>query len=133
MNESLDRKITTGSLLRFAMPTIISNVFMGLYSTVDGVFVSRLVGTDALSAVNIMIPVILFSNAAGAMLGAGGNAIIARKLGEGKEQEAREDLTFLSLIMVLSSIVLVVLGLIFIRPLIYFLGADEALYPYCYA
>ena len=133
MNESLDRKITTGSLLRFAMPTIISNVFMGLYTTVDGVFVSRLVGTDALSAVNIMMPVIMFSNAVGAMLGSGGNAIIARKLGEGKQQEAREDLTFLSLIMVLSSIVLVVLGLIFIRPLIYFLGADEALYPYCYA
>lgn len=133
MSESLDRKITAGSLLRFALPTIISNIFMGLYTSVDGVFVSRLVGTDALSAVNIMIPVIMFSNAVGAMLGSGGNAIIARKLGEGKEREAREDLTFLSIVMVLSSIVLVVLGLIFIRPLIYFLGADEALYPYCYA
>ena len=133
MSESLDRKITAGSLLRFALPTIISNIFMGLYTSVDGVFVSRLVGTDALSAVNIMIPVIMFSNAVGAMLGSGGNAIIARKLGEGKEREAREDLTFLSIIMVLSSIVLVVMGLIFIRPLIYFLGADEALYSYCYA
>ena len=133
MSESLDRRITAGSLMRFALPTIISNVFMGLYTSVDGVFVSRLVGTDALSAVNIMIPVILFSNAVGAMLGTGGNAIIARKLGEGKDREAREDLTFLSIVMVLSGIVLVALGLIFIRPLIYFLGADEALYPYCYA
>lgn len=132
MSNALDHKVTTGSLLKFALPTIISNIFMGLYTTVDGVFVSRLIGTDALSAVNIIFPIIIFSNAIGAMLGTGGNAIIARKLGEGKEEEARQDLTFLSIVMVLASIVLVLLGLLFIRPLIYFLGADEALFDYCY-
>lgn len=132
MSNALDHKVTTGSLLKFALPTIISNIFMGLYTTVDGVFVSRLIGTDALSAVNIIFPIIIFSNAVGAMLGTGGNAIIARKLGEGKEEEARQDLTFLSIVMVLASIVLVLLGLLFIRPLIYFLGADEALFDYCY-
>lgn len=133
MSNSLDRKITTGSLLKFALPTIISNIFMGLYTTVDGVFVSRLIGTDALSAVNIALPIMIFSNAIGAMLGTGGNAIIARKLGEGKEEEARQDLSFLSIMMVLSGIILVILGLIFIKPLIYFLGADETLFDYCYA
>lgn len=132
MSNALDHKVTTGSLLKFALPTIISNIFMGLYTTVDGVFVSRLIGTDALSAVNIIFPIIIFSNAVGAMLGTGGNAIIARKMGEGKEEEARQDLTFLSIVMVLASIVLVLLGLLFIRPLIYFLGADEALFDYCY-
>ena len=35
MSESLDRKITAGSLLRFALPTIISNIFMGVTAIIS--------------------------------------------------------------------------------------------------
>ena len=88
MNSSLNRKISIASLLRFSLPTIISMVFMGFYTTVDGIFVSRLVGTDALSAVNIVWPMITAALAVGTMLGSGGSAIVARKLGAGKPEEA---------------------------------------------
>lgn len=127
----LEHPITFRWLIVFAMPTIISVVFMNLYSTVDGVFVARLVDTDALSAINITVPMIYLSSALGMMFGTGGNALVAKKIGEGKQQEAREDFSLLMAVAFVFSIVLTVLCLIFLDPLCRFLGSDEALLPYC--
>ena len=50
MIQALDRDISYGMLIRFALPTIASNIFMSIYTAVDGMFVARLVGQEALSA-----------------------------------------------------------------------------------
>lgn len=54
----LAKDFNTGSLLKFAFPTISMMLFMGLYTIVDTIFVSRFVNTNALSAINIVCPVI---------------------------------------------------------------------------
>ena len=89
MSYSIAKDFRFFSLLRFALPTMIMMVFMSLYTIVDGIFISRLVGTDALSATNIVYPVLNLVIAIGVMLATGGSAIIAKKMGEGKTQEAR--------------------------------------------
>ncbi len=50
----LDQKWNAGSLLRFAFPTIVMMIFMGLYTIVDTIFVAQFVNTDALSSINIV-------------------------------------------------------------------------------
>ena len=50
--------VTFRNVLKFAVPTIIMTVFMSFYTMVDGLFVSNLIGTDALSAVNLTAPII---------------------------------------------------------------------------
>ena len=57
------RPVTLGNILRFAVPTISMTVFMSFYTMVDGLFVSNLIGTDALSAINLTAPVIQFVTA----------------------------------------------------------------------
>ena len=54
----LAKDFNTRSLLKFAFPTISMMLFMGLYTIVDTIFVSRFVNTNALSAINIVCPVI---------------------------------------------------------------------------
>ena len=65
MNQTLklEHPVTTRWLLRFALPTIISNIVMNIYSTVDGIFVARWVNTDGLSAINITMPMIFLISA----------------------------------------------------------------------
>ncbi len=46
------------SLIRFAFPSMVMMLFMGLYTIVDTMFVLRFVGTDALPSINIVCPVI---------------------------------------------------------------------------
>ena len=57
MSTSINQNFTTRSLLKFALPSIIMMVFMSCYTIVDGIFVSRFVGSNALSAVNIVYPI----------------------------------------------------------------------------
>lgn len=78
MSYSIAKDFRFFSLLRFALPTMIMMVFMSLYTIVDGIFISRLVGTDALSATNIVYPVLNLVIAIGVMLATGGSAIIAK-------------------------------------------------------
>lgn len=79
------------SLLRFALPTIIMMIFMGIYTVADTIFVARLVNTDALCAMNIVCPAINLIVGFGTMLATGGSAIIARKMGAGEEKRASGD------------------------------------------
>ena len=51
------RPVTLTNILRFAVPTIAMSVFMSFYTMVDGLFVSNLIGTSALSALNLVYPV----------------------------------------------------------------------------
>ena len=68
MSNSLNQNFKTLSLLKFALPSMIMMVFMSLYTIIDGIFVSRLVGESALSAVNIVWPVICILIAIGVFL-----------------------------------------------------------------
>ena len=54
----LEHKIELRWLILFALPTIFSNIFGNLYTAVDGIFVARFVDTDALSAINISMPML---------------------------------------------------------------------------
>ena len=131
MSNSIAKDFKFFSLLRFALPTMVMMIFMSLYSIVDGIFISRLLGTNALSAANIVYPVISIVFAVGIMLSTGGSALIAKKLGEGKEKEAREDFSFLTLISFLFGIAILLIGNIFIEPIVRALGSTDALLPYC--
>ena len=53
---------------------IAPTAFMNLYSTADSVFAARWIHTDALSAINIAMPLIYLTSALGMMFGSGGAA-----------------------------------------------------------
>lgn len=129
----LEHDVSFRWLLLFALPTIFSSIFANLYTTVDGVFVAQWVNTDALSAINITLPMTYLASALGMIFGTGGNALVAKKIGEGKAQEAREDFSLLMAVAFIFSVVLAILCFIFLDPLCRFLGSDEALLPYCHA
>lgn len=127
----LDQPIHLQKLIRFALPTIVSTVFLSVYSSVDGMFVARLVNTDALSAVNIVMPLIFIASGIGTMFGSGGNALVAKKLGQNKPQEAKEDFTLLIVVSFIVSFIIVGICALFLKPILQFLGADSVLLPYC--
>lgn len=104
------KPVTLRNIFKFAVPTIAMTVFMSFYTMVDGLFVSNLIGTNALSAINLTAPIIQIVTAISTMLATGGSAVIMKKMGEKKEDEAKEDFTFLILVNVLVGILMCVLG-----------------------
>ena len=125
----LDQKWSAGSLLRFAFPTIVMMIFMGLYTIVDTIFVAQFVNTDALSSINIVCPIINVTVGLGTMIATGGNAIVSRKMGAGENQEAKEDFTLLIITGAVIGFAIFIIGTI--DKIIYALGASDLLFPYC--
>lgn len=128
---SLSKKFTFGSLLLFALPTTLTMMIRSLYCIVDGIFISRYVGTNALSATNIVFPMIYVIIAIATMLAMGSNAIIAKKLGEGKNDEARGIFSMIVLSGIIIGILLTLLGNLFLEPLVRLLGASTILLQDC--
>lgn len=91
-----EKPVTLQNILKFAVPTIAMTVFMSFYTMVDGLFVSNLIGTDALSAINLTAPLIQLVTAISTMLATGGSAVIMKKMGEGKIDEAKYSIIFYS-------------------------------------
>lgn len=132
MNNSLTMKHNARSLLKFAMPTIVMTVFMSLYTMVDGIFVANFVSADALAGLNLVIPGLSVLVAFSVLISAGGSVVISRKLGEGKEDEARGDLSFIVALTIVFGAVVTLLAQIFARPILGVLGATENLYAVAY-
>ncbi len=126
-----EKPVTLKNILKFAVPTIAMSVFMSFYTMVDGLFVSNLIGTDALSAINLTAPVIQLVTAVSTMLATGGSAVIMKKMGEQKAEEAREDFTFLILVNVAVGFAMCGLGYLLMDPLFAGMGLSAEVTGYC--
>ena len=133
MSNGLIQQHNAKSLLVFAFPTIVMMVFMSLYTMVDGIFVANFVSADALAGLNLVIPALSALVSLSVMISAGGGVVISRKLGEGKDREAREDLSFIVLLTVLFGGAITVLGIIFADPVLRLLGTTDSLYEMAHA
>lgn len=115
------------TLFRFTLPSVIMMIVTSVYSVVDGLFVSNVAGDTALAAVNIIFPLPMIVGAFGFMLGTGGSAEVARVMGMGEGEKARQYFTTLMLVVMGGGTVISALCIAFLRPLAILLGASELL------
>lgn len=131
MSKSIGSKFTPLSLLAFSFPSIIMMVFMSMYTIVDGIFISRYLGSSALSSANIVYPLVNVLEAVGVMLATGGSAVVAKKMGEGKYREARDNFSFFTVIGLAACILFMIAGCVFTTKISYLLGSDDKLLADC--
>ncbi|MCF0105457.1 MAG: MATE family efflux transporter [Holdemanella sp.] len=130
MDNTFDRKFTFFPLLKFAFPCILMQLYISIYSSVDGFFVSRYVGTTAFSGLNIAYPLINLGLGFAIMLAVGAGAYISKEMGEQKFDQARKDFSFLTILSFLCGVIFTILGLLFLNPILKGLGATDSLMPY---
>lgn len=128
MVNPLSREINFKSILLFTLPTICMMMFLSLYTIVDGVFVSAFVSTDALSSLNLVYPVINIIMGVVFMITTGSCAVVAKKMGEGKTLEAKQNFTFVYIVSFVITIVFAILVNVFMDPILSFLGTNDTLY-----
>ena len=123
----LSDHFTFSRLIRFVLPSIAMMLCTSLYSIVDGFFVSNYVGKTSFAAVNLMMPVLMAVAAIGFMIGTGGTAIVARKLGEGEKENANRYFSMLVYVGILLSTIVSVAGFVFMPSIARLLKADGKL------
>lgn len=129
-------KMTYFQFIKYLVPSVMTMIFLSFYTTIDGFFVSKYAGSDALAGINIVIPITCVTFGIAVMLATGSGAIIGDKLGRKKEQEANEIFTFITIVLLIFAILFTIAGILFLEPICIFLGSSERLLehvlPYAY-
>ncbi len=123
----LSDHFTYRKLLQFTFPSIVMNIFTSLYSIADGWFVASFVGKTEFAAINLIMPALYILGTFGYMFGAGGSALIAKTLGEQQKSRANRLFSLVVLVSLALSVLMMILGFIFMRPITMALGAEGAL------
>ena len=131
MKIQLSSHFTYKKLFYFCLSPVIMMIFTSIYGVVDGFFVSNFVGKVPFAAINLVMPFIMILGGVGFMIGTGGSALIAKTLGEDNPELANRYFTMLVKLTVVLGILLSLIGIVFIRPISYLLGATDAMINDC--
>ena len=131
MKIQLSEHFSYKKLLRFTLPSIIMMIFTSIYSVVDGFFVSNFAGKTPFAAVNFIMPFLMILGAFGFMFGTGGSALISKTMGEGDKERAKRLFSLFIYVSAGCGVVVAAAGIIFIRPVAAFLGAEGTMLDDC--
>lgn len=112
----------TGLLIKQAVPASIGILVMSLNILVDTIFVGNWIGSIAIAAINVVLPVSFFIAALGMAIGIGGSSIISRALGANDREKAKRTFGNQITVTLVITILCVLFGLLFIDSLVYSFG-----------
>lgn len=110
---------------KFALPAVVSMLVNALYNIVDQIFIGQGVGYLGNAATTVAFPIVTIVLAVATLLGAGGSAYAAIRLGEKKDSEAEKTLSNVFILLTVIGVVIAVLGLLFLEPILTLFGATE--------
>ena len=112
-----------------AGPTIVSMLVTSFYNMADTFFVGK-IGTSGTGAGGIVFSVMAIIQAFGFFFGHGSGNYVSRKLGEKDFEEASRMAATGFVSAFLAGLVIMIVGLIFLEPLCYLLGATPTILPH---
>ena len=122
-------------LTQFSVPAIISCLINSIYNIVDQIFIGQGVGYRGNAATTVAFPIMVILLAFGNMTGAGSSAFAAIRLGEGNDKLAKKCLSNAFVFSFILGIIIMILGILFLKPLLWLFGAKDAVimdYSYDY-
>ncbi|MDQ2086603.1 MATE family efflux transporter [Herbivorax sp. ANBcel31] len=119
-------------LFKFSIPAIVGMMVNALYNIVDRMFIGRSgdLGSNGLEAITIVFPIMFILLAIAILFGIGGATLFSIRLGEKKQEEAEKALGNGFSLLIISGLVFMILGQIFLVPLLSLFGAKEEIMPY---
>ena len=130
--ERMIKQAIPSLILTLALPTTISMLVTNIYNMADTYFVST-VGTSATGAVGIVFGLMAILQAFGFMFGHGAGANISRRLGAKRVEEARIFASPSFFGSLFFGALIAILGLTFLKPLMYLMGSTSTILPYARA
>lgn len=115
-------------LIKQAVPASIGILVMSLNILVDSIFVGNWIGSIAIAAINVVLPVSFFIGALGMAIGIGGSSIVSRALGAGNKEKALKTFGNQTTLTLLITIFMAIVGLVYVDSLIPAFGGKGAIF-----
>ncbi|MBQ3913099.1 MAG: MATE family efflux transporter [Lachnospiraceae bacterium] len=111
------------TMLSLSIPAILGMVVIGLYNFMDAVFVGRMVGPEAMTAVKVSYPFTLLNSGISTLIGTGSASVLSRAIGKKDRQTVDKIMGNLIAWVLILSLIITAIGLIFTKPLLSLSGA----------
>lgn len=119
------------AVAKLAIPTVISQIVVILYSLADTFFVGQIGDPNQLAALSITFPIFTLLTAVANLFGIGANSVIARSLGKNDDRTAKKASSFgFWASFIVTAILAVILG-VFMKPILTFFKADTYTFSFC--
>ncbi|MEG0367394.1 MAG: MATE family efflux transporter, partial [Coprobacillus sp.] len=115
----------TKTIVIFAIPLMIGNLFQQLYNMVDTMVVGRCIGTNALASVGATSPVVQLLIGLIIGLTSGLSLVIAQKFGAGDTKATKKSIINGLYLTIIISIIIMILGLALNRSLFELINTSE--------
>lgn len=114
-------------LLKYSIPAIISMMVNALYNVVDRMFIGNIpgVGPMAITGLGVTLPIMTILVAFGTLIGVGATTMVSIRLGEGKRDDAEKIIGNSFTLTIIISILITILGLLFLNNILSIFGASE--------
>lgn len=116
-------------LLRYAAPSIFAMGASAIYNLCDSIFIGNYVGTLALSAMALTFPLMSLLGAIGSMLNIGGASQTAVMMGRNDKDQATAILNGVMKLGLCTGVAVTILGMLFLKDILYLMGATDATLP----
>lgn len=127
-SEELGKEPIGKLLIKQAVPASIGILVMSLNVLVDSIFVGNWIGSIAIAAINVVLPVSFFIAALGMAIGIGGSSIISRALGANNHEKALKTFGNQITLTLLVTVTMVTLGLYYVDNLIPAFGGKGSIF-----
>ncbi len=125
--EQLFREVpVTRALFSLAVPTIISQMINLIYNVVDAFFIGRTGNAYMMAATSLTLTLVMMNVALSNLFGIGGGSLVARLMGAGDREKARQVSAFSFYGAILIALCYSLLVGLFLDPVLRFLGASDA-------
>ena len=126
--EQLGTESISSLLIKQALPASIGILVMSLNVLVDSIFVGNWIGSIAIAAINVVLPISFFIGALGMSIGIGGASIISRALGANNKEKAIRTFGNQISFTILITTTMVAVGLTFVDTLIPAFGGKGSIF-----
>ncbi|MFL9844125.1 MATE family efflux transporter [Flavobacterium rhizosphaerae] len=122
-SQDLATKSIKSLLIKQSVPASIGILFMSVNVLVDTIFVGRWIGSLAIAAISVVMPLTFFISSLGMAIGIGGSSVLSRALGSGDKDKANNTFAHQIIMTFIISAIAVAAGLVFSDQVLYAFGA----------
>ncbi len=132
MEQFLEKNINLKHFIKYVAPSVLMFLFISLYSIIDGFFVGKYVGTNALASINIVVPLTGVLSGIAVMISAGSCAFTMIKLGEKDYGDANKNFSLICILALPLGAVFFITSFLWLKNLLEIMGASKILFDNSY-
>lgn len=125
LNDSVSK-----TFFRYLIPAIMANMVTSIYILADTIIIGKGIGTLAMAALNLILPLFSVFFGIGLLFGVGGSVLMSIARGRGEQKLGECYFTLSVLLTAVTCLIMTISLWLLLKPIVRFLGATDLTMPY---